>query len=100
MKSEYRKTCRRDNRPSAARRGYGRRWQRLRLRFLKANPLCEDCASQGITTAATEVDHKIPHNGDPKLLYDWDNLSSKCKSCHSRKTAKYDGGFGRGNGSR
>ncbi len=94
FKSEYGTTCKNDNRASAAKRGYGRRWQRLRLKFLRANPLGEDCARQGKTTAATEVDHKAPHNGEPKLLYDWDNLSSKCKPCHSRKTAKQDGGFG------
>ena len=43
---------------------------------------------------ATDVDHIVPHRGDARLLYDENNLQSLCKSCHSRKTATEDGGFG------
>jgi hypothetical protein len=32
-----------DTRPCAARRGYGSKWKKQRLRFLKKNPLCAEC---------------------------------------------------------
>ena len=81
-------------RGSAAKRGYGRRWQKIRAAFLAANPLCADCMERGIVTVATDVDHIIPHKGDQELMWDWSNLQGLCHSCHSRKTAKEDGGFG------
>ena len=77
-------------------RTYGRRWQRLRLAYLARNPLCQcdENEGAGCGRAATVVDHRTPHNGDPALLYDWDNLRSMTKACHDRKTAARDGGFG------
>ena len=66
-------------RPSAAKRGYGRRWQRLRAMKLRRDPICE-CGQ-----AATEVDHKTPLSA--RGTNAWDNLQSLCKPCHSRKTA-------------
>jgi 5-methylcytosine-specific restriction protein A len=46
--------------------------------------------------AATVVDHIIPHQGDMTLFWDADsNWQSLCKTCHDRKTATEDGGFGR-----
>jgi 5-methylcytosine-specific restriction protein A len=41
------------------------------------------------------VDHIRPHKGDRGLLYANENVQSLCESCHSRKTATEDGGFGR-----
>jgi 5-methylcytosine-specific restriction endonuclease McrA len=43
---------------------------------------------------AIVVDHRIPYNGDPVLLYDWDTLQSMTQACHDLKTAARDGGFG------
>lgn len=71
-------------------RTYGRRWQRLRLAYLAAHPLCE-C---GCMRPATVVDHRRPHGGDHALIYDWANLQAMTKACHDRKTAGQDGGFG------
>jgi 5-methylcytosine-specific restriction protein A len=98
---------RRDNRPSAASRGYDYKWVKLRNWFIKRNPLCVDCLKIGITTAWTtavikgklkrvsnEVDHIIPHKGNLRLKTDPNNLQTLCKSHHSRKTATEDGGFG------
>ena len=51
-------------RPTAHRRGYGRAWQRARIGFLQQHPLCTHCAQQGITRAATVVDHIQPHHGE------------------------------------
>lgn len=68
------------------------------------------CQHDGILTAATVVDHVIPHrlkqaidSGDParieaarKLFWDSDgNWCSLCKRHHDIKTATEDGGFGR-----
>ena len=75
-------------------RGYTYKWRKLRDRFIAQHPHCEECLKHGKITLATDVDHIIPHRGDPKLLYDEGNLQSLCKSCHSRKTAKENGGFG------
>lgn len=79
---------------SSAARGYGYRWQRLRARFLYEHPLCEECLKHGRTEAATDVDHIIPHRGDPALMWDEGNLQALCHACHSKKTASEDGGFG------
>lgn len=70
------------------------RWKRFRLIKLKRNPLCEECLEHGRVVQAKHVDHKEPHRGDTTLFFDIDNLRSLCMSCHSRKTAKEDGGFG------
>lgn len=68
-------------------------WKRLRKAKLAANPLCEYCRDGKVTTA-NQVDHKVPikAGGEP---FGWDNLASSCQSCHSRKTALMDGGYGR-----
>ena len=76
-------------RPSPS-RTYDWRWRQLRAAYLAEHPLCE-C---GCGYAASVVDHKTPHNGDRALLYAWDNLQALTKSCHDRKTAARDGGFG------
>jgi 5-methylcytosine-specific restriction protein A len=79
-----------DARPSSAVRGYGRRWQHLRLSFLRANPLCADPfglhANSGETVAAVHVDHIKPKKEGG--LDEWSNLQGLCHSCHSRKTAR------------
>lgn len=73
-------------RGNAHQRGYGARWQKLRGAYLRANPLCVDCAQHGRTTAANEVDHILPKRlGGTD---EWENLQPLCKSCHSRKTAR------------
>jgi 5-methylcytosine-specific restriction protein A len=87
-------------RESTSRRGYGRRWQRLARMFLRANPLCADPfglhARDGRCVAGEQVDHIIPRRrgGDDV----WKNLQTLCCSCHSRKTALQDGGFGHAGG--
>lgn len=76
-----------DSRPSAAKRGYDRKWRRIRAMYLKKHRRCVVCGEQ-----ATEVDHIIPlaDGGSNK----WENLQAMCKSHHSKKTASADGGFG------
>ena len=84
-----------DSRLSAARRGYGRRWQRESKEFLALHPWCEACMKEGRREPATEVDHVIPHKGNKKLFWDKANWQGLCRRCHSAKTAREDGGFGR-----
>ena len=64
---------------------YGRRWRRKREHQLLAFPLCHDCATEGIVTAATEVHHLMRHNGDTSVF--WSSpLLSLCESHHSRRS--------------
>lgn len=75
-----------ERRGTAAERGYDRRWQQIRLRFLRQNPLCVTCLARGQVTPATDVDHIIPRRaGGPD---DESNLQALCHSCHSAKTAR------------
>lgn len=75
---------------------YGRAWSKYREGFLKKpeNALCVKCLQLGRIVATEEVDHIIPHCGDHNLFWDRANHQGLCKSCHSRKTAGRDGGFG------
>lgn len=73
-----------------------RAWRRLRRMKLAANPLCEAHLKQGRVVPATDVDHVVSREDGG--TDDWDNLMSMCHSCHSRKTATVDGGFGRQRG--
>jgi 5-methylcytosine-specific restriction enzyme A len=82
------------HRGSSHERGYGSRWRKYRESFLQEHPLCKTCGDSGILEASTVVDHIIPHQGDPDLFWNPDNHQALCTSCHSRKTAKEDGGFG------
>jgi len=60
------------------------------------HPLCEECKRNGRLTPAVVVDHIIPHKGNRELFWNEKNWQALCKSCHDRKTAKEDGGFGNG----
>lgn len=77
-------------RGSAASRGYGHRWRKLRKMKLHANPVCEDPfgihAQRGEVEPAVDVDHIRPRSagGADSLA----NLQALCHACHSRKTAK------------
>lgn len=81
-------------RGSSSARGYGWKWKNARTRFLREHPLCEMCSTVDSPTTATVVDHRVPHKGDEYLFWNEENWQPLCASCHSRKTAAEDGGFG------
>lgn len=73
-------------RASAAKRLYGRRWQRAARLRLAEHPLCAECLRHGRVTPATVVDHVRPHRGN--VLAFWTGAwQSLCVACHARKTA-------------
>ncbi len=75
----------------ATARGYSYKWQKARERFLSEHPLCCYCERTGRTTAASVVDHKIPHRGDHSLFWDESNWQPLCKPCHDSAKAKEEG---------
>jgi 5-methylcytosine-specific restriction protein A len=83
-----------ERRGTAHERGYGHKWRKARESFIKANPLCVECAKADIVEPATVVDHIIPHKGDIKLFWDRKNWQPLCKQHHDRKTMN-EGSFGR-----
>lgn len=97
------------DRATAAQRGYDSRWRKASKTFLSRHPLCQACEVKGKVTAAAATDHKVPHrlfdaleSGDEAwiaqaqhLFWDTSNWQAICPSCHSVKTNREDGGFGR-----
>lgn len=73
----------RSDKTSAAQRGYGPKWRRARLEFLKANPVCIYCLRERRIRDAEVVDHKIPHRGDMVLFWDRTNWQALCGTCHN-----------------
>lgn len=73
-----------ERRGSSAQRGYGGRWQRVRLMYLRAHPLCVACELAGRVTPATDVDHIVPKRWGGRDAED--NFQSLCHACHTRKT--------------
>jgi 5-methylcytosine-specific restriction protein A len=68
-------------RDPATRGRYGRAWKRIRDRYIKAHPLCEECQRNGRLTPAQEVHHIIPLSDGG--THDEGNLMALCSSCHS-----------------
>ena len=82
---------RRNTRLSPNKIGYDKKWEKLRAAYISESPICEHCASRGITTgpkeSRLEVDHIIPFHGiDDPLRLDWGNLQTLCRRCHAIKT--------------
>jgi 5-methylcytosine-specific restriction protein A len=81
------------SRLSPSRRGYDAAWRKIRENVLAEEPFCREFAKHQRVEIATDVDHIIPlaRGG----THDWGNLQPLCEACHSRKSVKMDGGFGR-----
>lgn len=81
-------------RESASARGYSSQWRKARIGYLAKHPLCCECTKRGLVVAGNVVDHIKPHLGDKGLFWDSDNWQTLCATCHNRKTAKENAGFG------
>ncbi len=75
-----------ERRGTAASRGYGGRWQRLRAMYLRAHPLCVACEAAGRATPATDVDHIVARRAGGSD--EESNLQALCHACHSAKTGR------------
>ena len=63
------------------------------MMYLMKHPVCVDPfgvhAAEGVTVAASEVDHITPRRAGG--LDEEENLQALCKPCHSRKTRAEQG---------
>lgn len=69
------------------------RWRRFAKMQLGREPLCRLCFQMGRDTAAAVVDHIVPHETDPKLFWDANNLQSLCPTCHNAKRTAENIGY-------
>jgi 5-methylcytosine-specific restriction protein A len=75
---------------------YPYRWTKLARQHKAENPICVACLEKGIWTpmlnadgsARGATDHIIPHRGNNRLRWDYNNLQSLCSSCHDEKTKR------------
>lgn len=74
-----------ERRGTAASRGYGGRWQRVRAMYLRSHPLCADCEAAGRVAVATDVHHIVARRAGGSD--DESNLMALCHACHSKRTA-------------
>jgi len=74
-------------RPSSSAQGYDYRWRVRSRRYLAANPVCA-------TTACGAASEHTDHIDGDRTNWELWNLQALCRPCHSRKTARHDGGFG------
>jgi hypothetical protein len=74
--------------------GYTRRWEKARLAFLAEHPLCVMCEQEGTTTAATDVDHRMPHRGDPVLGSGQLATALRSRATAGRRARKAAGSLG------
>lgn len=99
---EHKAQARQDSdrkRPHAAARGYDHKWQRFRADYLSRHRECEGDTCMRLPwwnrPDATDVDHSDGLGPHGPRGYDESNLQALCHACHSAKTARHDGGFGR-----
>ena len=68
--------------------GYDARWRKARRIHLASEPLCRTCKAEGRVTAATIVDHIVPHRGNYALFWDQTNWASICAHHHALKSTR------------
>lgn len=80
---------RRKSKPRTRRCGRGRPWRRLRELFFNSSQvarLCAECLKEERVSLATQVDHIVPAEDDPRKFWDIDNLQGLCDAHHEAKT--------------
>ena len=73
-----------EERGTAAKRGYDRRWQTVRRRQLLRFPMCQCQECQGQGRIADMVHHIKPISEYPELKLNPDNLLSMNRVCHEK----------------
>lgn len=73
-------------RDPAINKKYGAQWRKIRARYIKVHPLCEECAVSGRLTPATEVHHILPLSEGG--THDESNFAALCHPCHSSITMR------------
>lgn len=76
-----------EGRDKEVHRLYDRKWKDRRIKFLSANPWCEECLAQGIYTPAEHAHHDQRHKGN-RMIFNTSKLIALCHSHHSQITAK------------
>lgn len=67
------------------------RWKKARKIYLANNPICAMCGAD----TAKHVDHiEQVYSDNEAKFWDANNRQALCVSCHSKKTARENGGFG------
>lgn len=74
---------RREERASAAERGYDHKWSQARARYLRRFPRCVVCGAR-----ATDVHHVDGKGPLGERGYDDTNWRSLCHACHSSVTSR------------
>ncbi len=81
---------RKDTRPSAAKRGYGYKWQQYRKQFFSVPRQCA-CCGQPATISTADIDHIIAVTGpNDSLFWKHSNHQALLHGHHSRKTRKHN----------
>lgn len=91
--AEARDKAKKNNHKTEFTKLYNWEWRKFRARYVKEHPLCVHCLKEGKLTPTQDVDHIIAHEGNKERFWDESNLQALCKSCHSKKTMKYDNAF-------
>lgn len=101
----------RNDKRTAAQRGYGYKWQQARAGYLAKHPHCVmclaeigmtdlqpaevvvECARRGLPEPlATVVDHSVPHRGDMRIFWDRSLWQSLCKTHHDSDKQRIERG--------
>lgn len=82
-KKEYIKEYNKYHRGYRSNERYNYQWSRIRERYVKSHPLCEECLKEGRYTPVEEVHHILPLSVGG--TNDFNNLMSLCRSCHLKK---------------
>ncbi len=60
---------------------YGADWRKVRARYVREHPFCEECMKRGVLTPAEHVHHIRPLGEGG--THDAENLMSLCRRCHA-----------------
>jgi 5-methylcytosine-specific restriction protein A len=76
-------------------RGYTHRWRKRRLAFLAKYPLCYNYDQGIVEVGCTRFAEDVDHIENDRSKDADEDLRGYCHSCHSKKTYRQDGSFGR-----